>query len=91
MERTQAEVIARAIQQLQYQQYATKADVAALRGDLAGLQTTALEPQNANKDFGNHAAGLRADFAGFEARMTRRIYVGGAWLAAVIAAFQLFA
>ena len=85
VERTQAEAIARAIQQGHNQDQATRGDVAELGCQLRtkiaefGAEVRAVR--------GEHRMGLAA----FEKRMTVRLYVGGAWLAAWIIAFELFA
>ena len=103
VERTQAEAIARAIQQGHIQDQATRADMAELgsqlrttiadiraevRGSIDGLGA---EVPVATSDIRTCLSQLRTDMAGFEKRTAIRLYVGGAGLAAWIIAFELFA
>lgn len=85
VERAQAEAIAGAIHQRQYHDQATREDLAELgrqvRSGIAGL----------GAEMRAVPGGLRADLAAFEKRMTIRIYVVGAGLAAWFIAFELFA
>ena len=99
VERTQAEAIARAIQQGQ----ATRGDVAELgsqlrtkiaefRAELRGsIDRLGAEVRVAPGELRSGISQLRTDVAAFEKRMAIRLYVGGAWLAAWIIAFELFA
>ena len=76
VERAQAEAIAAAI--WQRQDYSTKSDVAR-RGSPVRAEVRGLRAQ------------LRADMAALEMRLTNRMYAGAVGLAALVAAFSLFA
>ena len=103
VERTQAEAIARAIQQGHNQDQATRGDVAELGCQLrtkiaefgaelrGSIDRLGAEVRVAPGELRSGISQLRTDVAAFEKRMAIRLYVGGAWLAAWIIAFELFA
>lgn len=102
VERTQAEAITRAIQQGHSQDQATKGDLAELgsqlRTKIAEFRAEVLgsidklgpELRDAPGGLRSVNSQLRAELAAFEKRMTIRLYVGGAGLAAWFIAFELF-
>lgn len=92
VERAQAEAIAGAIHQVQYHDQATKEDLAELgRQVRTGIAEFRGELRVAPGGLRSFSSQFRADLASFERRMTIRMYLVGAGLAAWFIAFELFA